>query len=202
MAPRTSLAGQDTFTRPAPSAVTYDLSTANQASIHLPPGSEWTSGAHWHDDHTEYLEVISGYAEIILNGKVLPEVGAADGVVTVPRGAIHEWRRSRTAGSDEVLEVREWTDPRDGGKEVFFRNLNGLILDAIRDGEGSWRMRTLELELNVLFMKQDNWPAFLDTSWWSPVQGIVSRFVVVGSAALGYLLGCRGIYDEYTRTTK
>ncbi|KAI8629076.1 hypothetical protein F5Y19DRAFT_433898 [Xylariaceae sp. FL1651] len=199
MASRTHTANQDAFTRPPPSAVTYDLSVPHQATIKLLPGSAWTSGPHWHNTHTEFLEVQSGRAEIMLDGAVLAAIGPADGVITVPRGIIHEWRRSQTAGGDEELIVREWTDPKDGQKEVFFRNLNGLILDAIKDGDGSWRMRTLDLELFNLFWRQDNWPVMLRQSWPSWIQGAATRAVLMGAVVLGKILGCNGVYDEYMR---
>jgi hypothetical protein len=135
----------------------------------------------------------------MLAGQVLAAVGPADGVVTVPRGTIHEWRRSQTAGFDEELIVKEWTDPKDGQKEVFFRNLNGLIFDAIRYGEGSWRMRTLDLELLNLFWRQDNWPLMLQPSWPGWIQGAATRAVLTGAVVLGKVLGCKGVYAQYTR---
>ncbi|KAJ1334091.1 hypothetical protein MN608_04094 [Microdochium nivale] len=259
---RTSTADQDIFTRPFPSAVTYDLSTPDQATIRLPPGSTWTSGPHWHDAHTEFLQVLSGRAHIVLglgrgcgrdgrdNSKtsssssppsddriesgsgsdtgapiVMPAVGPADGVVVVPRGTVHEWRRSQTQRVEEELVVREWTDPKDGQKEGFFRNLNGIILDALasearahaerqdqqqhhRDHSGatrgrggllSWRMRTLDLELNNLFWRMDNWPLVLDQDkgWPSWLHGAATRALLLGSVVLGWVFGFKGVYPEY-----
>lgn len=107
MPKRTHTAHQNVFTRPAPSAVTYDLSTPDQATIKLPPGSQWTSGPHWHDSHTEFLQVTAGHAELMLSDTTMPAVSAIDGVIIVPRGAIHEWRRSQTMGLDEELVVKE-----------------------------------------------------------------------------------------------
>jgi quercetin dioxygenase-like cupin family protein len=196
---RTSTAGQTTFSRPFPSAVTYDLSVEDQATIRLPPGSTWTSGPHWHSTHTEFLQVLAGYAEITLAGDVMPAVSAADGVIIVPRGTIHEWRRSQNGGAEEELVVREWTDPKDGQKEAFFRNINGIILDAIKNGDGSWEMRTLELELKNLFWKMDNWPVVLRPSWPGWIQGAASRTVLLGSVIAGKVLGCHGVYQEYSR---
>ncbi|KAI0594417.1 hypothetical protein F4775DRAFT_574137 [Biscogniauxia sp. FL1348] len=200
MAPRTQTSDQKIFTRPAPSAVTYDLSIPDQATIKLPPGSAWSSGPHWHSAHTEFIQVLSGRAEVMLHGTVMPTVGAADGVIIVPRGTIHEWRRSQDAGLDSELVVREWTDPKDGQKEAFFRNLNSIILDAIKGGEGSWRMRTLDLELMNLFWRMDNWPLFLGISWPGFMQSVVTRTVIWGSVILGKIVGCRGLYGEYNNT--
>ncbi|KAI0159560.1 hypothetical protein GGR57DRAFT_428745 [Xylariaceae sp. FL1272] len=197
MAARTYTANRDMFTRPAPSAVTYDLSVPDRATITLPPGSTWTSGPHWHSTHTEFLQVLSGQAEVMLAGEVLAAVGPTDGVVTVTRNTIHEWRRSQSAGLDEDLVVREWTDPKDGQKEAFFRNLNGIISDAIKDGDGSWRMRTLDLELFNLFWRQDNWPVILAASWPGWIQGAATRATLGSAVVLGKVLGCRGVYDRY-----
>ncbi|KAH7039766.1 uncharacterized protein B0I36DRAFT_357160 [Microdochium trichocladiopsis] len=276
---RTSTANQKVFTRPLPNAVTYDLSTPDQATIRLPPGSTWTSGPHWHDTHTEFLQVIKGRAEVILGfrgpgargskGKgnggrdgsagaggeveeeeededgegvtVMPAVTPLDGVVIIPRGTVHEWRRSRALLSrspqgdgevqheeEEELVVKEWTDPKDGQKETFFRNLNGIILDALaaeaelsrprrggagqaaeQDAEGgeeddsegpkSWRMRTLDLELNNLFWRMDNWPLVLDRDggWPGWMHGLATRAVLLGSVVLGKILGFKGVYGEY-----
>ncbi|KAI1342475.1 hypothetical protein F5Y15DRAFT_305369 [Xylariaceae sp. FL0016] len=199
MSQRTHTADQTVFTRPAPAAVTYDLSTPDQATIKLPPGSQWTSGPHWHSTHTEFLQVISGHAEVMLSDTTMPAVGSIDGVIIVPRGTIHEWRRSQTEGLHEELVVKEWTDPKDGQKEVFFRNLNSIIIDAINDGEGSRRLRWLDLELMNLFWRLDNWPLVLGTSWPGWIHGIATRLMMLGSVALGKVVGCRGIYDEYTR---
>jgi hypothetical protein len=197
MSGRTRTTGQTTFSRPFPSAVTYDLSIEDQATIKLPPGSTWTSGPHWHNTHTEFLQVISGYAEISLAGDVMPAVGASDGVIFFPRGAIHEWRRSQRRGSEEELVVREWTDPKDGKKEMFFRNLNGIILDAIKDGDGSWKMRTLDLDLHNLFWKMDNWPLVLNSWWPSWIQGLATRTMLWTLVVAGKIVGCRGVYSEY-----
>lgn len=57
---------------------------------------------------------------------------AEDGIITVPVNARHEWRRVENGG--EELVVREWTDPEDGEKEVFFRNLNSVLLESQTPG--------------------------------------------------------------------
>jgi hypothetical protein len=195
--PRTNNTEQTVFTRPLPDAVTYDLSTPDKATITLPVGSHWTSGPHWHATHTEYLQVLSGAAQITLEGQVLAAVTSASGPITVPRGAVHEWRRSATERLDEEVVVREWTDPADGQKEVFFRGVNGIVLDALREGGGSWKMRTLELDLMNLFWRMDNWPVVL--GGWAPawMQGAATRFVLGASVLVGQVLGDKGVYAEY-----
>src|SRR5436305_3725460 len=51
--------------------------------------------------------------------------GTDDGVVVVEKFTMHEWRRAD--GEEEGLVVREWTEPSDGQKEVFFRMLNSFL---------------------------------------------------------------------------
>ncbi|KAK6200883.1 hypothetical protein LQW54_009467 [Pestalotiopsis sp. IQ-011] len=98
---RTAYASATAFTRPPPGAVVYDLGIPGQAIITLPAGSTWTSGPHWHEAHTEFLQVLEGAAEIALAGyPLMPAVTPDAGVVTVPRGVVHEWRRARAAGTE------------------------------------------------------------------------------------------------------
>ncbi|ETS81453.1 hypothetical protein PFICI_06455 [Pestalotiopsis fici W106-1] len=220
---RTNYAAVPTFSRPGREAVVYDLSVPGQATITLPVGSAWSSGPHWHESHTEFLQVLSGAAEVTLAGTVLPAVTAQDGVVTVPRGAVHEWRRSsqRTAGDEEELVVREWTDPRDGDKEVFFRNLNGMILDFVKSrreitgesGGGKKKVSWFELyggewmlenELRCLFWKCDNWPVLLrQDSWWPDwAQWVVTKTVLGASLVVGKCVGRGGVYSEYSHLSE
>ncbi|KAI2462944.1 hypothetical protein F4781DRAFT_156802 [Annulohypoxylon bovei var. microspora] len=201
--PRTRRPAQTTFTRPSPAAVTYDLSVRDQATITVPARSAWSSGPHWHEAHTEFLQVLAGRAWVRLGGRVFV-VGCAEGVVTVPRGVVHEWRRAdvegegvvedgkRGGGEGEELVVREWTEPKDGAKEVFFRNLNGLVLDA--SGGGGWRSTLLELELWNLFWRADNYPVVWNAGW---VGGVATKVLMGAAVALGWVLGCRGVYEEY-----
>ncbi|KAI1371705.1 hypothetical protein F4677DRAFT_288574 [Hypoxylon crocopeplum] len=200
---RTERKGQDTFTRPFPAAVTYDLSVRDQATIRVPPGSAWTSGPHWHDAHTEFLEVLAGRAWVSLAGREV-YVGVGDGVATVPRGVVHEWRRAdggKGEGEEDgdELVVREWTEPRDGAKEVFFRNLNGLVLDATDEskagGGGSrWSGALLSLDLWNLFWRADNYPVVLGPGW---VGAVATRTMMGAAVVLGWVLGCQGVYEEY-----
>ncbi|OTA57669.1 hypothetical protein K449DRAFT_132886 [Hypoxylon sp. EC38] len=199
-------ADKNTFTRPLPAAVIYDLSVPDQATISVPPRSTWTSGPHWHESHTEFLQVLAGRARITLSGRTF-DAGPEDGVVTVPRRAVHEWRRAESPGENEgahggeerdgdgdVLVVREWTEPRDGAKEVFFRNLNGLILDAA-EGPQSGGSALLELELWNLFWRADNYPVILGEGW---VGGAATKVVMSAAVVLGWVLGCKGVYEEYS----
>ncbi|KAK9782605.1 putative Cupin type-2 domain-containing protein [Seiridium cardinale] len=212
MPQRTDYTTQTIFSRPAPAAVTYDLSIPNQATITLPPKSTWTSGPHWHETHTEFLRVLSGAAEVTLSGAVLPSVTRDDGIVTVPRGAVHEWRRSRAANGGEDLVVREWTHPGDGAKEVFFRNLNGMVLDFVKQQEAAskdeqqmawlskyWQECLLQVEFMSLFWRCDNWPVFLDQYRWPMwAQTVVTKGWLRLNVFAGFCTGRKGIYQEYS----
>ncbi|KAK6958351.1 hypothetical protein Daesc_001150 [Daldinia eschscholtzii] len=203
---RTRRTHQDVFTRAGPEAVTYDVSVRDEATIWVPAGSAWTSGAHWHDSHTEFLRVLSGRARVTLSGRTFC-VGPEGGVVTVPRGAVHEWRREEgeerereeEEGSGQVgskdLVVREWTEPKDGAKEMFFRNLNGIILDAsTTSGKGAGEALVM-LELWNLFWRADNYPVTLGTGW---VGRLATRAAMGVAAVLGWVLGRTGVYEEYS----
>ncbi|KAI1383070.1 uncharacterized protein F4822DRAFT_91795 [Hypoxylon trugodes] len=212
--PRTPRKSQTHFSRPAPTAVLYDLSVPDEATIHVPAGSKWTSGPHWHESHTEFLRVLSGRAFIILGERSFV-AGPDDETVTVPRGVVHEWMRvfvgeeedavteGGRGGKGEELVVREWTEPRDGGKEVFFRNLNGIILDATAKTETGWRRRwgdkMLELDLWNLFWRADNYPVVWGTGF---VGGVATKVVMGAAVALGWVLGFKGVYKEYALERK
>ncbi|SPO03469.1 uncharacterized protein DNG_06152 [Cephalotrichum gorgonifer] len=80
------------ITRPLPNAVTYDLSSPDRVTITLPPSSTWSSGLHWHESHTEYLQVLRGSIKVRLGDRE-QIVSASPGnqpEITVPRYAWHE----------------------------------------------------------------------------------------------------------------
>lgn len=133
-AKRTNTQNLTTFSRPPPGAVTYDLSQPHAVTVTVPPQSTWTSGPHWHERHTEYLQVVDGLARIMLNGKT-GVYGPSDGVIEIPRFTIHEWQREAKGYAQpnsqdrKDLVVREWTLPADGQKEMFFRMLNSYFTE-------------------------------------------------------------------------
>src|ERR1700722_10635782 len=162
-----------TFTRSLPSAVTYDLSVPDQVTVSVPAFSTWTSGPHWHETHTEYLQVLQGRASIMLAGKI-KVYGLDDGVVVVERFTVHEWRRADDEG--EELVVREWTEPGDGQKEVFFRMLNSFLTEPRPEkmygrlgfplslGEAWVEKWVVPVQLFVVFRELDNWPVLAGTT--------------------------------------
>jgi len=154
---------------------------------------------HWHETHTEYLQIVRGTALVTLN-KTTKAFTPEDGIITVPRFARHEWRRATAEG--EELVVKEWTDPADGEKEVFFRNLSSVILDCTKDGPPTewW----LTWQLFVVFWGLDNYPVFLGFGWLplfgNILEGFITHAVLFVAGLLGKLVGLRSAYEEYTPT--
>ncbi|KAE8323591.1 hypothetical protein BDV39DRAFT_195801 [Aspergillus sergii] len=184
--PRTETKHTNTFTRPG--EVTYILPEppSSTVTIILPPKSSWTSGSHWHESHTEYLRVIQGAAKVTIQNRTCT-YRPSDGVITIPKFAVHEWSRVRNLDdsdvNDEDLIVQEWTDPADGLKEVFFRNLNSVILE--RSGKGWFGSVVFMLQLWTIFHKLDNWPVILDGPFY--VRWLLTHVVVGFGARFGTL---------------
>ncbi|KAJ4127672.1 hypothetical protein NW765_016153 [Fusarium oxysporum] len=119
------------------------------------------TGLHWHETHTEYLQVVQGYA-LVTVGDHTAIFSKDDGIITIPRYTIHQYMRADKtdegkAGKDVDLIVREWTEPGDGDKEVFFRNMISLIMDK-KDGA----LGTVGMLLSVMTVcwSHDNYPVF------------------------------------------
>lgn len=154
---------------------------------------------------TEFIQVEQGHALVTIGTKTAV-FGPHDGVVTIPRFTIHAYQRADetpegAASRDVVLHIKEWTDPADGSKEVFFRN----IISCIRDRrEGLWGGLSLLLSLFVVMHKHDNYPLiwsgprFLGPWVQQGAQRLVTHGVLNLMALLGFLLGFKGEYSEYT----
>ncbi|KAE8382693.1 hypothetical protein BDV26DRAFT_252987 [Aspergillus bertholletiae] len=194
--PRTETKSTNRFTRP--SEVTYILpeSASSTITIILPPKSPWTSGSHWHEGHTEYLRVIQGAAKVTIQSHTCT-YRPSDGIITIPRFAVHEWSRVLERDDpdfDDELVVQEWTDPTDGLKEVFFRNLNSVILE--HSGTGWFGSMGFILQLWTIFHGLDNWPVVVDGPFY--VRWLLTHVAVGIGARFGALCGLRAVYDEYT----
>jgi hypothetical protein len=205
--PRTRTQHLTTFTRPLPAAVTYDLSVPDQVTISVPVCSTWTSEPHWHETHTEYLQILQGRASIMLAGET-KVYGPDDGVVVVERFTVHEWRRADDEEGE--LVVREWTEPGDGQKEVFFRMLNSFLTEP--RPEKMYRQLGLPLSLRevwvekwvvsvqlfVIFRELDNWPVLVGTTkrvdW---LNWTITHAVLWLVAWAGRFLGLEARYVEY-----
>jgi mannose-6-phosphate isomerase-like protein (cupin superfamily) len=163
------------------------------------------TGLHWHETHTEYLQVLQGHA-LITVGDRTAVFTKDDGVITIPRFTIHGFGRAdhteEGKGSRDIeLIMREWTDPADGDKELFFRNLMGLVKDWKKTLLGN-----ISMGISALMVSRghDSYPVF----WHGPtlfgkgVQVVVMRgttYTVLRFVAIvGWLGGYRAEYEEYT----
>ncbi|PMD60695.1 uncharacterized protein K444DRAFT_588701 [Hyaloscypha bicolor E] len=194
--PRTNYRSQTTFTVPSQGSVSLPPlrppSPNHEVYITFPISSKIATGLHWHETHTEYLQIIQGVALVTL-GDSTERYTAKSGVITIPRYTVHESRHVD-------LIVKEWTDPADGEKAIFFRNVVGLILDRDPAARTLQNLRTA-WNLFVVFWEWDNFPRFVKMPRLWGLGNSVERGVtwaILGSAALiGRWVGVRGTYEEY-----
>jgi mannose-6-phosphate isomerase-like protein (cupin superfamily) len=168
-----------------------------------------STGLHWHETHTEYLEIIQGYALVTIGDRTAV-FSSADGVITIPRYTVHQysrWEGPEGKGKDVDLVLREWTDPGDGDKEVFFRNGISLLLDR---GENSTKANVgMLVGFMVVAWGHDNYsvfwsgPGFLG-QWTKAVVRRTVTYAVMGSVDLvgRWFMGARTDYPEYTPPRK
>jgi len=194
------------FKRSGPEAVVYDLSQTKCVTITLPIGSKWTSQPHWHETHTEFLQILQGRAFVRLGNRA-GVYGPGDGVVEVPKYTVHEWHRAAPEDREELV-VREWTAPEDGQKEAFFRNINSFLTESqpsrmfdapaltprsVRSWLENW---IIPLQLFCIFRSWDNWPLLVgDDS--GLVSWVVTHVVLGVCSIVGSVLGLRGTYADY-----
>ena len=92
--------------------------------------------------------------------------------------------------------VEEWTDPADGQKEVFFRNLNSVILDAERTVPSripvAW---WVEWQIMVICHGMDNFPVFVKNE---ALMSIVTHLLLTTAMCIGLCLRLKPHYNEYT----
>ncbi|KAF5968443.1 Dolichyl-phosphate-mannose mannosyltransferase 2 [Fusarium coicis] len=160
------------------------------------------TGLHWHENHTEYLQVVQGYA-LVTVGDRTAVFSKDDRIITIPRYTIHQYMRADKtdegkAGKDVDLIVREWTEPGDGDKEVFFRNMISLIIDK-KDGA----LGTMGMLLSVITVcwSHDNYPVFLEGTrglWGGCATKIPFKIILVFTALnLGKAYPCA--VDSFTQ---
>jgi hypothetical protein len=167
----------------------------------------WTSGPHWHETHTEYLQVLQGRASVTLAGET-KVYGPDDGVVVVERFTVHEWRRADDEGGE--LMVQEWTEPQDGEKEVFFRMLNSFLAEPRPEkmyrrlsfplllGESWVESWVVLVQLFVIFRELDNWPILVGTKGRGDrVTWTITHTVLWFVSWAGRFLGLEARYVEY-----
>jgi mannose-6-phosphate isomerase-like protein (cupin superfamily) len=153
-----------------------------------------TTGLHWHEEKTEYLQILQGRAKVRL-GNETAVFTSDDGPITVPRFLIHEYGRAdggAIESTDPDLRVKEWVSPPDGTKEIFFRNIIGTLNDR---QETSWgNVKTL-LAIFTLMNEHDNYPVFVSGPVW--LRKRVTYAVLTSVAFIGRLCGFKAVNEKY-----
>ena len=102
------------------------------------------------------------------------------------------------------LVAEEWTDPRDGEKEIFFRNIFSTV------GESQWRERwwggiVMWLQMMLVMWELDNLIVLFDLgeagdgSGWRGVVETAATYAFMWFAAMtGRALGLKAVNNEYT----
>ncbi|KAF4550845.1 Hypothetical protein D9617_15g041950 [Elsinoe fawcettii] len=108
-----------------------DGDKSRSVTIVMGSGTTQSTGLHWHEEHNEYLQVLSGRAQITV-GEDTFVAGPEHGTITVPAFTLHELGRADKSVEgqdyrDTELRIREWTTPADGQKEIFFRGVIELV---------------------------------------------------------------------------
>jgi hypothetical protein len=160
------------------------------------------SGLHWHETHDEYLQVKEGSIRVQLGNKEL--ILQAGKETRVPRFVRHEWSRANVSEGEDVVVV-ERTDPRDEEKQLFFWNLNGVILTAETAGVIDELLTTVRLFF--IFHTLDNFPVFVNLStfrkyvsgtWLACIESVVTHVVLGLAAILGKTIGYTAIDQRFT----
>lgn len=216
-----------TLTFPRPTSLDGPKRPPTIINIHA--GSEYSTQYHWHETYTEYIRVTSGAALITISG-VSKIYTAKDEVAQVPRYARHEWMRfdrparllnqeqreaqeafCRALEKEEFEKLKaenviaeEWTDPADGRKEIFFRNILSTISEPEYEDHSSrlgglWKT----LQINCVMWELDNYPVLVDVGGWrggwrALIEAMCTFGVMACLVVLGRLCGCRAVHEEYT----
>lgn len=163
-------------------------------TITIPPRSQFTTGLHWHETHTEYIRILKGRAYVTVgdNSKICDP---GDGDIKVPKSTLHEYMRADAKlpadqGDDGDVEIFEWTEPADGLKEVFFRN--GVSAFLVRREKVSLG---LVLQVVLIMSAMDNYPLLLPrwAGGWYLIHGLFYAL-----APLARILGMKSWYEEFT----
>lgn len=201
MATKTDTTTQDTLHRRDPqdplSHATFELnvdaSRPGFTRITLPEKSTWSASPHWHERYTEYFKVIQGRVLLTVNGKT-KSVTSDDGPQRVDRYIVHDFCRADKHLPDNEKDAgdvitEEWTDPADGLKHVFFRNIFGTLQDAEMYW-GSWTY----LQALTIASEYDNFIEIVPGRF----SYIATHSLYAGVWALAKLTGIRAWHQEYT----
>lgn len=103
------------------------------------------------------------------------------------------------------LLVQEWTEPRDDEKEIFFRNLAGVVNEPVPQRLKTWAGEVIAgwiwgfwvmVQVFLIFGVWDNYPAIFGGKW-GGVERKAVRGLCWGAGLLGGLVGYKGVSKEY-----
>ena len=113
---------------------------------------------------------------------------------------VHGWSRA-TTDSDELI-VQEWTDPADGVKEVFFRNLFSVLFDAANMKNDFSKLLPMgwwvQWQILVISAGMDETPLLFESLGNGLIAQLVAAILLWLAAFAGWLVGLKVRYQEYT----
>ncbi|KAL9107510.1 MAG: hypothetical protein Q9227_007612 [Pyrenula ochraceoflavens] len=165
----------------------------NRTTIVIPEGSKWTPTLHWHEAYTEYLQVVKGRARFTVGDEIV-ERGPEDGSIRIDSYVPHEFMRADALKPDNEknegdVEVREWTDPDDGFREVFFYNVMSMFKES-----GGKLTPSNGMQLLATIAYVDNYVVLIK----GPFGFYLTHGLYKIGARLAWLLGYKTWYEEYT----
>jgi quercetin dioxygenase-like cupin family protein len=215
---RTDTISRASFEIPNLGGVAFPIPPAahDHVIITLLRGCKRATGTHWHESHDEILSVLQGIAILELDG--IPRIiSKENGEVVIKRRIRHQYGRAdrneagialakKTLGTDDAEEelekdlvLRESTNPADGDKEVFFRNLLSMMEEHIASGGGKLSAMWMLWGLLVIFHAHDNYPAMLSSDTVGKrIQSRIVHSVLFAAAIFGGFVGLKEEYEEYT----
>ncbi len=216
------------FTTPPPNAASHSIKTPYKTHVTVPVGSSWTPGRHWHNDHTEHFQVLSGAMLITVNNKSFILTGGSP-AVTIPRKARHELMRWDCPGRKghqkvaqeafrnemlakgqskeleklrvQVVEAEESTTPADGEKEIFFRNALSAITES-RSGILAEIMRFVHIV--IIYQGLDVRMVILDMGaenghgWRGMVEEMIWWLILGMASLIGGVFALKPVSEAYT----
>ena len=201
---RTDTSGRTSLNRTNQAILSFDTSSPSSyvTTISLFHGTAWTSGLHWHETHTEYLQVVKGRV-LVQIGNSKQVCGPDAGVLQINTNVRHEWgsasgpqgNEREDAEEDDEFEVvvREWTEPCDGQKEIFFRNLMSILED-----QSKYRFKwMIPVQLFTTFGVMDNYPVVVQSNS-KTVEKVVTYTAISVASLIADFIGIQGVYREYT----
>ena len=96
--------------------------------------------------------------------------------------------------SDSDLRVKEWVSPPDGSKEVFFRNIMGVINDRQIGFIGNVK---LLIAIFTVMKDHDNYPVIIAGPLW--LRKGATHSMLASISFIGRLCGFKGTYEKYAR---